>query len=295
MVVQRKPDWLKKKLQLNGIRPMQERLRGLKLHSVCEEAKCPNLPECFNKKVATVMIMGETCTRSCKFCSVKTGRPGPLDPHEPTNVGKWARELGLKHIVITSVDRDDLDDLGATHFAETVRQTKACNPASTIEVLTPDFQGKFSFIHKVCEAGPHIYNHNLETIERLTPKVRSASNYNRSLMVLKTVKDFDSKQITKSGLMLGLGETEDEVLTSLRDLYEHGCDIITLGQYLQPSPKHLPVQEYVHPDQFKKYETLGLEMGFKAVFSGPFVRSSYLADEIYELSLKNETPHTNTW
>lgn len=278
---QMKPHWLKKKLTLNGIKPMQNRLRGLKLHTVCEEARCPNLPECFANKVATVMIMGDICTRACKFCAVKTGRPGALDPDEPKNVGRWAQRLGLRHIVITSVDRDDLPDLGAPHFAETVRQTKAYNSTSIIEVLTPDFQGKSHLIFKVCEAQPEIYNHNLETVERLTPKIRSASKYSRSLSVIEQVKRNYPHQVTKSGLMLGLGEKKEEVIQTMRDLACHGCDLLTLGQYLQPTPKHFPVAEYIHPKQFEEYQKIGEEIGFKAVFSGPFVRSSYMAEGLF--------------
>lgn len=279
-----KPDWLKKPLKLNGVKPMKDRLRGLQLHTVCEEAKCPNLPECFSKKVATIMIMGDICTRACKFCAVATGRPKALDANEPENVGLWAKEIGFRHLVITSVDRDDLRDLGAAHFAETIRKVREYNPTTIIEVLTPDFQGKEPLIQLVCEAEPQIYNHNLETVERLTPSVRSASKYSRSLGLIRWVKSNFPKQITKSGLMLGLGETVPEVEKSMGDLLSHGCDFLTLGQYLQPTPKHLPVKEYIHPDQFAAYEALGKKMGFKAVFSGPFVRSSYLADEVYNQS-----------
>lgn len=282
MTYTKKPEWLKKRLNLPGVLAMKEKLRGLTLHTVCEEAKCPNLTECFSKGVATVMIMGDICTRSCKFCAVKTGRPMALDPNEPKNVADWVQKLSLKHLVITSVDRDDLPDLGATHFAETIKQVKASNPTSIIEVLTPDFQGKSDLIKKVCEAEPKIFNHNLETIERLTPQVRSAAKYKKSLSVLKWVKENYPHQITKSGLMLGLGETKDEVAKTMDDLLENGCDMLTLGQYLQPTPKHLPVTEYIHPDQFESYKKTAQDKGFKAVFSGPFVRSSYLADEIYE-------------
>lgn len=279
----RKPEWLKKRLSLSGQRPMKEDLRGLGLHSVCEEAGCPNISECFGKGVATVMIMGDTCTRACKFCNVKTGRPLALDPHEPENVAQWAKKYHLRHIVITSVDRDDLkDDLGSTHFAKVVTRTKEVNPTSSIEVLTPDFQGREECIKRVCEAPVLVYNHNLETSERLTPRVRSASNYRRSLGVIKYVKNHHPKMITKSGMMLGLGESKDEVLQSMQDLVDHGCDLLTLGQYLQPSQAHLPVVEFIHPDQFDEYKTLGEKMGFKAVFAGPFVRSSYLADELIE-------------
>lgn len=279
----RKPEWLKKRMSLAAQRPMKNDLRDLGLHSVCEEAACPNISECFSKGVATVMIMGDTCTRSCKFCDVKTGRPKPLDPNEPENVARWAKEYKLKHIVITSVDRDDLkDDLGSTHFAAVVTRTKELNPESTIEVLTPDFQGREDCIARVARAPLFVYNHNLETSERLTPQVRSASNYRRSLGVIRTVKSLRPEILTKSGMMLGLGETRDEVLQSMRDLHESGCDLLTLGQYLQPSREHLAVKEFIHPDVFAFYKQEGEKMGFKAVFSGPFVRSSYLADELIE-------------
>lgn len=277
-----KPSWLKKRLSPSGLLAMKQKLRDQKLHSVCEEAKCPNISECFSKGVATVMIMGDTCTRACKFCAVKTGRPAPLDPLEPINTANWVKSLDLRHIVITSVDRDDLADLGSTHFAETITCVRKINPEITIEVLTPDFQGKEECLDKIGEANPEIFNHNMETTRDLTPRVRSASNYDRSLKVIKYIKTNFPHQITKSGLMLGLGETQDKILETMDDLLEHKCDLLTLGQYLQPSPKYLAVQEYIHPDKFKELEEIGLKKGFKAVFSGPFVRSSYLADELFD-------------
>lgn len=280
---QKKPPWLRKKLSLVKQRTVKAELRGLNLHSVCEEASCPNISECFSKGVSTVMIMGDTCTRSCKFCNVKTGKPLPLDPNEPENVAQWIKNHGFRHIVITSVDRDDLkEDLGSTHFALVVRRTKEVNPNTSIEVLTPDFQGRKDCIDRVCKEPISVFNHNLETVRRLTPQVRSASNYQRSLNVIRMVKDHHSHIHTKSGIMLGLGEKKEEVLQSMQDLVDHGCDLLTLGQYLQPSQKHLPVQEFIHPDQFEEYKILGKKMGFKKVFSGPFVRSSYLADELIE-------------
>jgi len=280
---QRKPPWLRKKLSLVKQRSVKSELRDLNLHSVCEEASCPNISECFAKGVATVMIMGDTCTRSCKFCNVKTGKPLALDPNEPENVAKWIKGHSFRHIVITSVDRDDLkDDLGSVHFAAVVRRTKEINPQTSVEVLTPDFQGRGTCIERVCQEDISVFNHNLETVERLTPQVRSASNYHRSLKVVRYVKDHHPTIHTKSGMMLGLGETKDEVLQSMQDLVNHGCDLLTLGQYLQPSQNHLPVQEFIHPDQFEDYKIRGEEMGFKKVFSGPFVRSSYLADELIE-------------
>jgi lipoyl synthase len=279
----RKPEWLRKKLSLVKQRSIKSELRDLNLHSVCEEASCPNISECFEKGVATVMIMGDTCTRSCKFCNVKTGKPLPLDPKEPENVAGWLKAHGYKHIVITSVDRDDLkDDLGAKHFAQVIIKAKELSPETSIEVLTPDFQGRADCLDYICNTPITVFNHNLETSRRLTPQVRSASNYQRSLDVLQYVKKHYPKIITKSGMMLGLGETVEEVFEGMQDLRDHGCDLLTLGQYLQPSQKHLPVQEFIHPDQFAVYKERGLKMGFKAVFSGPFVRSSYLADELIE-------------
>ncbi len=279
----RKPEWLKKKLSLVKQRDVKSELRDLNLHSVCEEASCPNISECFAKGVATVMIMGDTCTRSCKFCNVKTGKPLALDPNEPENVAHWIQNHGYKHIVITSVDRDDLKgDLGSTHFAAVVVRAKEINPNTSIEVLTPDFQGREECIEKVCQTPISVFNHNIETSRRLTPEVRSASNYERSLGVLSYVKQHHPHILTKSGMMLGLGETKAEVLQTMQDLVHNGCDLLTLGQYLQPSSAHLPVVEYVHPEQFAEYKRLGEEMGFKAVFSGPYVRSSYLADELIQ-------------
>lgn len=281
--VSRKPDWLKKRLSLRGQQSVKAELRDLNLNSVCEEASCPNLSECFSKGVSTVMIMGDTCTRSCKFCDVKTGRPAPLDSLEPENVAQWIKNHSYRHIVITSVDRDDLkDDLGSTHFAAVIKRAKEVNPETSLEVLTPDFQGREECLDRIVDTPISVFNHNLETIERLTPQVRSASNYQRSLKVIEYMKKSSDHYLTKSGLMLGLGETREDVLEALQHLYDHGCDLITLGQYLQPSAKHLPVTDYVTPEQFDEFKEIGLQMGFKGVFSGPFVRSSYLADEFLE-------------
>lgn len=278
-----KPHWLKKRLDFQAQRVVKQELRRLNLNSVCEEASCPNISECFAKGVSTVMIMGDTCTRSCKFCDVKTGRPEPLDPNEPDNVAEWIANHRYRHIVITSVDRDDLkDDLGSTHFAQVILKAKAKNPTTSIEVLTPDFQGREDCLQRIVETPIQVFNHNLETIERLTPHVRSASSYTRSLRVIEFMKKASQKYLTKSGLMLGLGENREEVLKAMHDLRDHGCDLLTLGQYLSPSSSHLPVLEYVTPEQFEEFKTVGLEMGFKGVFSGPFVRSSYLADEFIE-------------
>ncbi len=277
-----KPEWLKKRYNFSEIREMKQKLRGLNLHTVCEEARCPNISECFSRGTATVMIMGDICTRSCKFCAVATGRPKALDPQEPKNVATWIGDLGLKHVVITSVDRDDLPDQGAQHFAETIQEVKTRNPNLIVEILTPDFQGKKELLDVVCKTEPHIFNHNLETVKRLTPQVRSAAKYDRSLSVIEHVKKNYPNQKTKSGLMLGLGETEEEVLSSMQDLHSHGCDLLTLGQYLQPTQKHLPVVSYIPPQKFEEYKAIGESIGFKAVFSGPFVRSSYMADGFFQ-------------
>jgi len=277
-----KPEWLKKKFSLPALREMKASLRGSSLHTVCEEARCPNISECFSRGTATVMIMGDICTRSCKFCAVATGRPKALDENEPLNVAKWTKDTGLKHIVITSVDRDDLPDQGAHHFAQTILEVQKMNPTVIIEILTPDFQGKEDLIDIVCDTTPRIFNHNLETVERLTPQVRSAAKYRRSLSVIQHVKKRYPEILTKSGIMLGLGEGEEELLKSMKDLVDHGCDLLTLGQYMQPTKEHLPVSAYIHPDKFNEYKQKGEGMGFKAVFSGPFVRSSYMADGFFD-------------
>jgi lipoic acid synthetase len=276
-----KPAWLKKKMNLAAMTTMQARLRGSKLHSVCEEARCPNISECFSKGVATVMIMGDICTRNCKFCAVATGRPKALDIQEPVHVAEWVKNQQLKHVVITSVDRDDLPDLGAGHFARTISQVKKVNPHVVIEVLTPDFQGVGEFIDKVCLENPKIFNHNLETVERLTPQVRSAAKYRRSLGVIAWIKKQHPHLMTKSGLMLGLGETHQEILHTMEDLLNCGCNLLTLGQYLQPTKQHLDVVEYISPKRFEDYKKIGLDKGFQAVFSGAFVRSSYMAEDVF--------------
>ena len=278
-----KPAWLRKPWR--GGRAelgLKKELRELKLHTVCEEARCPNIGDCFAKRVATVMIMGGICTRSCKFCAVASGRPLPLDPGEPARTAHFVAGLRLRHVVITSVDRDDVADLGSSHFAETIEKVRDVNPRVTIEVLTPDFQGRQACLDAICRAAPHVFNHNLETVRRLTPQVRSVAKYDCSLGVLRYVKAAHPQLLTKSGLMLGLGETEAEIEETLADLREAACDIITLGQYLQPSTAHIPVARYVHPDEFDRWRDLGLAMGFKRVFAGPYVRSSYLADEVVD-------------
>jgi lipoic acid synthetase len=254
-------------------------MRNKNLHTVCESAKCPNLPECWSKKTATFMILGDTCTRSCGFCAIKVGRGLTVNPHEPFDVAKVAADLGLKHIVVTSVARDDLSDQGSIQFAKTIEELHKQNPLCIVEVLTPDFKGDRECIKNVCDAKPEIYNHNIETVERLHTLVRPQAKYARTMSVLEQVKEIDSTIYTKSGIMLGLGETKDEVIQTLEDLREIGVDAVTIGQYLRPTMRHLPVVEYIHPKEFKEYEKIGEDLGFAFVASGPFIRSSYNAIE----------------
>ena len=276
----RRPEWLRVKAPVSkAYNETRKLMRAHNLVTVCEEAACPNIGECWSQKHATMMILGSVCTRACAFCNVATGRPDLLDPHEPENVGKAVATLGLKHVVITSVDRDDLDDGGAQHFAQTISAIRAQSPDTTIEVLTPDFLRKDGAVEIVVAARPDVFNHNMETVRRLTPEVRSRATYDRSLAVLNMVKQRADYQVfTKSGLMLGLGETEAELEQTMHDLREANCDILTLGQYLQPTVKHLSVKEYVHPDTFDRYGKMAESLGFIHVASGPMVRSSYHAD-----------------
>lgn len=279
-VQRRIPEWLTIKLpKRQGIDEVQSLMRSKGLVTVCEEARCPNLGECWSKKTATFMILGDTCTRSCRFCAVKTGKGGPLDPDEPRKVAESAAALGLKHTVVTSVNRDELADGGANHFAETIHWLRKILPTTIIEVLTPDFLGNKANIQIVVDAKPHVYNHNIETVPRLYRKVRPQARYARSLQLLQYVKDADPEIYTKSGLMVGLGETKDEVVSLLQDLKAHSVDAITIGQYLKPGKNYLDVVEYVHPDIFAEYKKIGEAMGFMFVASGPFIRSSYNAKE----------------
>jgi lipoic acid synthetase len=278
MSTQRLPTWVTNRngdaVSMHRIKRM---LREKKLHTVCESAKCPNLGECFTRDTATFMILGNHCTRACGFCAVGHSRPGPLDPEEPQRIVEAARSLRLRHIVITSVTRDDLPDGGSRHFAETVRCLRREIPDASIEVLTPDFRGDPEAIRSVVEAGPDVYNHNLETVSRLYPEVRSSADYRMSLDVLSRVKQLDSRLLTKSGMMVGLGETEDEVIEAMRDLRDMGCDLFTIGQYLRPRKGNLPVVEYIPEEKFAQYERIGYELGFRRVMSGPLVRSSFHA------------------
>lgn len=274
----RKPDWLKIKLpkgqnylKVKGI--LQE--KGL--HTICSSGKCPNMGECWNAGTATFMILGDICTRSCKFCATKTGKPLPVDEQEPEKIAQSVKQLGLKHVVITSVDRDDLPDGGASMWAATILKVKELNPGTTIETLVPDFGGNPDNLQTVIKAAPEIISHNLETVRRLTSQVRSAAQYERSLQVIRMIAD--SGIPAKSGIMVGLGESVTEVLETMDDLRKANCSIFTIGQYLQPTPNHLPVAEYIHPDQFEKYRIAGLAKGFKHVESKPLVRSSYHAEK----------------
>lgn len=279
----RLPDWLRKDQNAGtALHDMKSGLRRRGLHTVCEEARCPNKGECFKRGTATFLIMGNVCTRSCGFCSVRSGVPGPLDADEPSRVAQQVREMGLKHAVVTSVTRDDLPDGGAEHFSRTICEIRKLSPGTTIEVLTPDFDGREADIRTVCDARPHVFNHNVETVERLTPGIRNKASYRRSLEVLRMARHSanDESRKIKSGIMVGLGETEEEVIRTLMDLKNAGCDIVTIGQYLRPTKGSLPVKEYVHPDIFKKYELMGAKIGIKHMFCGPFVRSSYMAERV---------------
>jgi len=270
----RKPDWLR--VHLGNNRQFSTTgtvVSSRNLHTICRSGRCPNLGECWNQGTATFMIGGDICTRSCKFCNTKSGKPLPLDTGEPLRVAQSIRELGLKHAVITSVDRDDLPDAGAEHWAETLRQIKMCNPQTTLEALIPDFSGNTKSIAGIIAVAPEIISHNMETVRRLTPLVRSAAKYERSLAVLKQVGE--SSVFAKTGLMLGLGETESEVFELMEDVLSAGCCFLSIGQYLQPSRKHLPVKEYIHPEIFEKYREKAYSFGFRHVESAPLVRSSY--------------------
>jgi lipoic acid synthetase len=275
---ERKPDWIKVRLPNNPVFFSTKALiSDLKLHTVCESAQCPNRWECWSSGTATFMIAGDRCTRACGFCAVTTAKPFALEQDEPQRVAEAIKRMRLKHVVITAVARDDLKDGGAVHFAQTIEAARHAVPELVIEVLTPDFHAKDDCLQIVANAQPHIFNHNLETVERLTPLVRSRAKYRVSLQVLRRMKEIAPDIVTKSGLMLGLGEKEEELFQAMDDLREAGVQVLTLGQYLRPSPQHLPVVEYVHPDSFKLYERIAYEKGFEFVASGPLVRSSYHA------------------
>ena len=284
----RLPEWLRKpRTHFESVHNLKAELRRLNLHTVCESARCPNMHECFDRGAATFMILGNLCTRGCGFCSVpKAKHPGALDSDEPANVARMAAALKLRYVVITSVNRDDLDDGGSQHFGRTVEEVKRALPNARVEVLTPDFCGNLDAVARVLDAEPHVFNHNMETVARLYKRVRPQANYRQSLDVLKFAKSyrrgFSNAPLTKSGLMVGLGETREEVQQLLRDLRDADVDVATIGQYLQPTRRNLRVAEYVTPEQFDSYRDYGLSIGFKMVFSGPLVRSSYMADLVSE-------------
>lgn len=274
----RKPDWLKINIGTNPRYTQTKKIVDTHhLHTICTSGRCPNLGECWGRGTATFMIAGTICTRSCKFCNTQTGRPLPLDEQEPANVAKSIQLMELEHAVITSVDRDDLPDLGAQHWVDTILEIKRVNPKTTIEVLIPDFQGRLELVQKVIDAKPDIISHNMETVKRISPEVRSAANYPTSLSVIEHIAK--NNVCAKSGIMVGLGETPEEVETLMDDLIAVNCKILTIGQYLQPSHKHHPVYEYITPAQFAEYKRIGLDKGFNKVESGPLVRSSYHAEK----------------
>ncbi len=286
----RLPEWARKgPTHFESLNRLKTDLRRLNLHTVCESARCPNIHECFHRGAATFMILGNLCTRGCGFCSVPKGHPAKqdmrLDPAEPANVARMAAAMRLRYVVITSVNRDDLEDGGSQHFAQTVREVKQALPAARVEVLTPDFCGDTEAVARVLDAGPHVFNHNMETIPRLYRRVRPQARYEQSLDVLEFARAHRPQVLTKSGFMLGLGESGDEVRQLLRDLRARDVDVATIGQYLQPTRRNLPVADYVKPSQFDEYRDFGLALGFKMVFSGPLVRSSYMADLVSEQAI----------
>jgi len=278
--IKKKPNWIRTKiLNTENYFKTKEIINRKKLHTVCQEARCPNISECWSKKHATFMIMGDTCTRACAFCDVKTGKPTFLDPLEPLKIAQATKSLNLKHVVITSVDRDDLDDGGANHFSEVIKETRKINKNTTIEVLTPDFLRKGDSYKKVIMAKPDVFNHNIETVPNLYRSVRPGSRYFASVNLLRLAKENSKTIFTKSGIMLGLGENKDEVLQVMDDLLSANVDFLTIGQYLQPSTKHHPLKRYVHPDEFNEFKKIALSKGFLIVSSSPLTRSSYHADE----------------
>ena len=282
-VLVQKPKWLRRRLPTG---PEYEKVKGMisddRLHTVCQEAKCPNMWECFSQKTATFLIMGSRCTRNCRFCSVLPGPLEPPDPAEPARVADMAHQMGLKYVVVTSVTRDDLADGGASFFALTITEIRRKMTDACVEVLIPDFQGNRDALHTVLKARPDVLNHNIETVPRLYPRVRPQAEYQRSLDIIQWAHEYDSTLPTKSGLMLGLGEEDAEVENTLKDLQSAGCRILTLGQYLQPSKDHLPVERFIPPEEFEAWRQKAIKIGFTEVASGPFVRSSYHAKELYQ-------------
>ncbi|MDQ0158784.1 lipoyl synthase [Alkalibacillus salilacus] len=285
----RKPEWLKTRLNTNkSYKSLKKLMRDNRLNTVCEEAKCPNIHECWSERqTATFMILGDTCTRGCRFCAVKTGLPNELDWNEPQRVADSVKVMGLKHVVVTSVARDDLNDGGAAVFAETVNAIRRENPGCSIEILPSDMKGDYESLHTLMDSGPDIFNHNIETVRRLTKKVRAIARYERSLELLRRVKEIAPNTPTKSSIMVGLGETKEELIEAMDDLRANNVDIVTIGQYLQPTRKHLNVERYYHPDEFEDLKQIALEKGFSHCESGPLVRSSYHADEQVNASTQN--------
>lgn len=275
------PEWLTVRAPKRGVyEEMADFLKSMGLHTVCQSAGCPNIGECFSRKTATFMILGDTCTRNCGFCGVRHGDPSPVDMDEPQRVAEAAAQMGLTYVVVTSVTRDDLADGGASQFAETIRQVKGRIPETKVEVLVPDFAGEVDGLRAVLDADPFVLNHNVETVRRLYPVARPQADYDRSMKLLETAKELKPSIYTKSGFMVGLGESAEETAAVLRDLRSAGCDIVTIGQYLRPSKTNLPVVEYVPPARFDEYRGMGEAMGFRCVVAGPFVRSSYHAADI---------------
>jgi len=278
MIHQRKPEWLKTKLQSNAqFVVVNNIVKEHGLHTICSSGKCPNMSECWNKGTATFMILGEICTRSCAFCNVHSGRPLATDPHEPGKVAESILLMKLRHAVVTSVDRDDLPDQGAAHWAATIRAIKTMNPGTTLEVLIPDFDGNTALIDQIIAEKPNIISHNLETVRRLTPEIRTKAKYDTSLKVLAHIAS--QQLVAKTGMMLGLGETEEEILTLMDDALTAGCSVLTIGQYMQPSRQNIAVSEYITPEKFEEYKQIGLKKGFRYVESAPLVRSSYCAEK----------------
>ena len=277
----RLPTWLRRPMPSRGMVDTRKLLNGLRLHTVCAEAKCPNLTECWGRGTATFMILGDLCTRRCGFCAVTTRKPMPPEADEPQRLAEAAARLNLRHVVITSVTRDDLPDEGAEQFARCILAIRKNLPQATVEVLTPDFHARRELIRIVCDARPEVFNHNLETVERLQKQIRPGARYERSLDVLRQIRSIDSAIKTKSGLMVGLGETMEELAVALRDLHDAGCQLLTIGQYLRPGAEQVPVQKFYPPSEFENLAEMAKEIGFQGVASGPFVRSSYFAETMY--------------
>ena len=293
-LIKKKPNWIRTKItNSQNYFKTKEIINKKKLYTVCQEASCPNIFECWSKRHATFMIMGDTCTRACSFCNVKTGKPNTLDQLEPSKIAQATKKLNLKHVVITSVDRDDLEDGGAKHFYEVIKEIRKINPVTTIEVLTPDFLRKGDSYKKVIEAKPDVFNHNIETVPGLYRQVRPGSRYFSSVELLKNVKKIDKNIFTKSGLMVGLGENKDEILQVMDDLRSAEVDFLTIGQYLQPSVKHHPLDRYYRPEEFEELENIAKSKGFLLVSSSPLTRSSYHADEDFAKLQKNRINQTN--